>query len=351
MNYSKPKPTNPFLIQYRGRLIGTIICLFVVVIVLPTSIVLFFQEKEIESIMALDEGKADQVNASLAEKTFEVSVKRTETKEVEVVPLEQYVVSVVASEMPVDFEEEALKAQAVAARTYIVNHLLHLSNDEEIIITDTTEHQVYKNEAELKAQWGEDFYWKYEKVNEAVLATENEVITYESEPITPTFFSMSNGYTENAEDYWGNDLPYLKKVESKWEENHPNFVEQVVFTKAELNQALDLKIAENETPNIKMKRTDSERVDELVVDKETYTGKEVREKLNLRSNDFTIQQKNDHFIFTTKGFGHGVGMSQYGANGMALDGSTYEEILHYYYQNIAIEKIIDVAPTLFASIE
>lgn len=351
MNYSKPKPTNPFLIQYRGRLIGTIICLFVVVIVLPTSIVLFFQEKEIESIMALDEGKADEVKASLAEKTFEVSVKRTETKEVEVVPLEQYVVSVVASEMPVDFEEEALKAQAVAARTYIVNHLLHLSNDEEIIITDTTEHQVYKNEAELKAQWGEDFYWKYEKVNEAVLATENEVITYESEPITPTFFSMSNGYTENAEDYWGNDLPYLKKVESKWEENHPNFVEQVVFTKAELNQALDLKIAENETPNIKMKRTDSERVDELVVDKETYTGKEVREKLNLRSNDFTIQQKNDHFIFTTKGFGHGVGMSQYGANGMALDGSTYEEILHYYYQNIAIEKIIDVAPTLFASIE
>src|SRR5699024_8594459 len=120
------------------------------------------------------------------------------------------------AEMPADFEIEALKAQAVAARTYVVNHLVH-NNDEQAVMTDTTEHQVYKNEAELKDLWGSDYRWKMDKITNAVMATENEIITYNNEPITPTFFSMSNGYTEDAEAYWGNDLPYLKSVESKWE--------------------------------------------------------------------------------------------------------------------------------------
>lgn len=337
--------------NYRHAALTAIASMLFIMIVIPTIIVMLpnntKQMNEVKTEDVLQEASIQTIEKA----AFDVSVKRSKTDEIEVVPLEQYVVSVVASEMPADFEDEALKAQAVAARTYIVNHLLHQTDTEGNLITDTTEHQVYKNEAELKETWGEDFYWKFEKVNQAVLATENQIITHDSQPITPTFFSMSNGYTENAEDYWGNALPYLKQVESKWEETLPNFLEQKVFTKAELNQALGLAIPENQKTTIKMNRTDSERVDKIEFDDIVFTGKEIREKLVLRSNDFSIQQKNDHFVFTTKGFGHGVGMSQYGANGMALEGHSYEDILHYYYQNIELENIVDAAPALVATAE
>src|SRR5699024_10384039 len=199
--------------------------------------------------------------------------------------------------------------------------------------------------------WGNDFYWKIEKITEAVAATENKVITYNSEPITPTFFSMSNGFTEDAENYWGTALPYLKSVESKWEVNHPRFTEQKIFSIADVNEKLNMALTSHSTIPIQIKRTDSNRVSEIAFGGETFTGRDIREKLGLRSNDFTIQQKNNHFIFTTKGYGHGVGMSQYGANGMAQEGKTYEEILNHYYQDIEISTINEAAPTLVANYE
>src|SRR5699024_6437836 len=159
--------------------------------------------------------------------------------------------------------------------------------------------------------------------------TENLIITYENEPITPTFFSMSNGYTEDAQHYWGNELPYLKSVESKWEEDLPNFKTQEIFTRNEMNELLNIQLAHGKRVSINMKHTPSKRVREVQLSNHTFTGREIREKLNLRSTDFTIEQKNNHFIFTTKGYGHGVGMSQYGANGMAEEGKTYDEILSY----------------------
>src|SRR5699024_8216369 len=146
--------------------------------------------------------------------TVEVDVKRVDSGETEQVPLEEYVTSVVASEMPAEFEKEALKAQAIAARAYVENHLLHTDDDKDDAISDQTDAKVYLDKDELKRKWAKDFHWKLDKVTEAVAGTENEIITYEEEPITPTFFSMSNGYTEDAEDYWGNELPYLKSVDS-----------------------------------------------------------------------------------------------------------------------------------------
>lgn len=277
---------------------------------------------------------------------IEVSIQRSETEQIETIPLEQYVASVVASEMPAQFQIDALKAQAIAARTYIVNHLLH---DENEFISDTTEHQVYRNKTELQSLWGADFYWKWEKITRAVAETENLILTYEREPITPTFFSMSNGYTEDAEHYWGNELPYLKSVESKWEEELPNFKSQTIFTTAELNKQLQTNFTDGSSVPIKIKRTPSNRISEVQLADKRFSGRTIREKLNLRSTDFTIEQKNNHFIFTTKGYGHGVGMSQYGANGMAEEGKTYDEILTYYYQDIEITDISDGAPSLVAT--
>jgi len=157
---------------------------------------------------------------------------------------------------------------------------------------------------------------------------------------------MSNGYTEDAENYWGNPLPYLKSVESKWEENHPNFTEQTVFTTDEISSKLGVTLHPASAVPIKITRTKSNRVKELSLNGETFSGKDVREKLDLRSNDFSIEQRNEHFIFTTKGYGHGVGMSQHGANGMAEEGKTYEEILSHYYQDIEISTITEAAPAL-----
>ena len=323
--------------------IGISILMFIIILI-PTVIVMIptsspvTEENVVEVYEEEEQIELPQLN---------VSVERTETGEIEEVPLEKYVTSVVASEMPAEFEIEALKAQAIAARTYIVNHLLH-QEEEDVIVTDTVEHQVYKNNEELKTAWGSDFHWKMEKVQDAVKATENEIITYEEQPITPTFFSMSNGYTEDAENYWGNPLPYLKSVESKWEEDHPKFTEQIIFTIDEISSKLGVSLEVNSPIPMKIKRTESNRVSELTLNNETFTGKEVREKLGLRSNDFSIEQRNEHLIFTTKGYGHGVGMSQYGANGMAEEGRNYEDILTYYYQDIEINTITEAAPTLVA---
>lgn len=289
--------------------------------------------------------KQEEASIDMDENTLEVSIERAESEEVEKVPLEQYVISVVASEMPADFNEEALKAQSVAARTYIIQHL-NQQDDPEAIITDSTEHQVYKNEVELQEQWGEDFGWRMDKIKSAVLATEGEVITYNDEPITPTFFSMSNGYTEDAEAYWGNELPYLKSVESKWESELPNFQEQEIFSYDELSEKLDIPIQVGQKVDLSMSRTNSNRVAELKIDEQTFSGKDIREKLALRSSDFSIKQQNNHFVFTTKGYGHGVGMSQYGANGMAEDGKTYKNILNHYYQDVEINPLQEAAPTL-----
>lgn len=318
--------------------------MIILIIAVPTIIVkLPFGMTE--EIPTTPEEDTQQETIDKADDSVEVSIERADSTEVEKVPLEEYVISVVASEMPADFKEEALKAQAVAARTYIINHL-NQQDDPEAIVTDSTEHQVYKNTAELEEQWGEEFEWKMDKITSAVLATEGEVITYDDEPITPTFFSMSNGYTEDAEAYWGNELPYLKSVESKWEASHPNFKEQVIISFQDMSEKLDIPLQIGEQPALAMTRTESNRVKELKIDDATFTGKDIREKLGLRSNDFSIKQQNDHFIFTTKGYGHGVGMSQYGANGMAEDGKTYKNILNYYYQDVEINTLEDAAPTL-----
>lgn len=321
--------------QMKKALTFIAFCLFIIVLI--PSVIVFYPKEERHA----DVYEVEEVTEEAS--PIQVKVKRSQTGKVEEIPLENYVASVVASEMPAEFELEALKAQAIAARTYIVNHLLQ--KGEEDVITDTTEHQVFKSEAELKDHFAGDYEWKMQKVHEAVQATKDEIITYDKTPITPTFFSMSNGYTEDAENYWGNELPYLKSVESKWEEDLPNFTDQKIFTQQEVVEKLNVTQPLTEA-TMEIRRTNSNRVKELQIGDQAISGKEVREKLQLRSNDFTVKQKGEHYIFTTKGYGHGVGMSQYGANEMAKQGNDYKDILTHYYQDIAIEALAETVPTL-----
>ncbi|WP_245832933.1 stage II sporulation protein D [Oceanobacillus timonensis] len=280
---------------------------------------------------------------------FDISVMRVSNEEVENIPVEQYVAGVVSSEMPSEFEMEALKAQAVAARTFTVNFLLNGEKNDNYDLTDTTQHQVYKSEQELQEQWGPEYHEKMNKINQAVKETEGQIITYDSDPITASFFSTSNGYTENSEDYWEGEVAYLRSVESPWDEESPEFSMQTTLTVAEVSEALEIPLQDDKEIPMEVSHTDSGRVAEITVAGNAFTGPEFRDKLGLRSSDFTIEQSDGHLIFTTQGFGHGVGMSQFGANGMAAEGKDYNEIIHHYYTDVEISQIGEIAPALVSN--
>lgn len=335
--------------------------LILFILIIPTLIVVPFdkdsksesvpvekQEAQPAEAEADDADEDTEADAEPNESTISVAVMRTKSETVEDIPLESYVAGVVSSEMSPDFETEALKAQALAARTYIVDHLLHQEGGQESDVTDTTQHQVFKNDNELKKQWGSEYEENMGKITGAVEATKGEILTYKDAPIFPAFFSTSNGYTENSEDYWDDELPYLRSVESSWDEDSPKFLDQQTFTIDQIKEELAIDFSNQDPLDIEVARTDSKRVKEINIAGNALSGREVREKLGLQSSDFTIKQKNDHLIFTTKGFGHGIGMSQYGANSMAEQGKNYEDIVKYYYKDVEVNTVTDTAPTLVA---
>jgi stage II sporulation protein D len=272
-------------------------------------------------------------------KAVQVSVYRSQLAKTEKLPLEDYLVGVVAAEMPADFELEALKAQALTARTFIVKRM-NGPKDSSLpagaVITDTVDHQVYKNKAELQKLWGPDFNWKFNKITAAVRATSGQIITYGGQPITASFFSTSNGYTENSEDYWTNKFPYLRSVKNPWDLDSPKFLNQKVILVKDFEKKLGVSIKGRKSVGVFKSHTSGHRVKEVVVGGKTFTGREIREKLELKSSDFTWVKKGNYIVITTEGYGHGVGMSQYGANGMAKAGKTYQDIINFYYKGVTI---------------
>lgn len=324
------------------------VILLALTIVIPSLLVLPTSKKKEPSSL---EDEKFMVKNEISS-TTEVAVFRHQTETIESLPLEEYIIGVVASEMPADFEMEALKAQALAARTYVVQHLLRGEKDtlpDGADITDTINHQVYRNKEELKKLWGKDFEWKYNKIREAVLATEGEIITYDNFPITASFFSTSNGYTENSEEYWQNPIPYLKSVESPWDKEAPNFVSEKEFTVKEFEERLGIDLGDGSDLGTITARTTGKKVATVKIGGKTFTGREIRQLLDLRSTDFTWMRKGDKIIVTTKGYGHGVGMSQYGANGMAREGKNYREIIQHYYQNIDIDHVNSFVDKIYAT--
>lgn len=312
--------------------------LFVMVLMIPTLLVMPFTDK-VSGKLAEELQNKQQTQSSIPESPINVAVYRANKDVIENIPLEEYVVGVVASEMPAEFEEEALKAQALAARTFILKYLLageRIGAPEDADVTDTVNHQVYKGEEELKAIWKGDYEWKLAKVTEAVKATAGQILTYNNEPITASFFSTSNGKTENSEEYWQNEYPYLRSVDSPWDIDTPKFLKQVSLSVADFQNKLGVQLGSDGTVGKITARTTGNRVDTVEINGKQLTGREVREKLKLQSSDFSWERKGDNIVITTKGYGHGVGMSQYGANGMALEGKKHSDIVAHYYKGVEI---------------
>lgn len=254
-----------------------------------------------------------------------VHIKRQSGEEISV-PLEDYLIGVVSSEMSADFPLEALKAQAVAARTFVSKRNFR--------VDDTTASQVYQDDSQLKMVWGDNYDAHYEKIRKAVTETEGEIMTYQGEVITAAFFSSCNGYTNNAKDYWQNDAPYLRSVESPWDKEVTGVDQEVVYTASQLAQALNL--ASPVRYICVTERYENGYVKNVTIDDVTFSGRELREALQLRSSAFDITMDQDGIKITTHGFGHGIGMSQYGAWGMAEEGKSYREILMHYYSGVEI---------------
>ncbi|WP_057913727.1 stage II sporulation protein D [Peribacillus muralis] len=331
-------------------LMWIVLSTIIITLVVPSILVLGFSnspKKYIDASTSQDfvesTNSKDQTDKKSAEPSIDVSVYRTLTKEVEQIPLEEYVVGVVASEMPVSFELEALKAQSLAARTFLVRQMLSNSTinlPEGTDITDNTQfHQVFKNKKELASEWGKNYQSNISKVQKAVDATKGQIITYDEKPIDASFFSTSNGYTENSEDYWGNKTPYLKSVESPWDLQSPKFQNETTIQVPKFEELLGIKLDSDVNIGSVLSKSEGNRIKSFEINDKKYSGKTIRDKLKLHSSDFTIKREGSEVIIHTKGNGHGVGMSQYGANGLAQEGKNYQDIVHYYYQDITISSV------------
>lgn len=255
----------------------------------------------------------------------------------EKIPLETYITGVVAAEMPVSFKKEALKAQAIAARTYA----LKTTNYGKTAIAPTVARQVFYNEEQRKANWASNFLGNEKKIVEAINETKGQVLLYNNELITAMFHSTSNGKTESAYGYSGNNVPYLQSVASISDQASPKFDAEQEWTLAQWNKLWPVKWQPSDFNRIQLFYNDSGRVERLQLGNNVWTGREVRTILGIPSTDFTIifDTNTRKVHVKTQGYGHGVGMSQYGAEAMANEGKTAAEILHYYYQDIEIKKI------------
>ncbi|MCM3026781.1 stage II sporulation protein D [Bacillus safensis] len=326
-------------------MIWTIAGICIIILMIPTLLVLpTSQGKPAASQhVAAEPSVKKEVKGSvkLKQSPVAIPVYRSAHQQVENIPLEEYVIGVVASEMPADFEMEALKAQALAARTYIVRQMISdktVKSPKGSLVDDTQMFQVYKNKQELKKIWGKSYNWKLKKVTEAVASTQGKVLTYDEKPIDASFFSTSNGKTENAEAYWKNEIPYLKSVSSKWDEKSPKFQNKKTISVSEFQQKLGVTLTQQAQVGQIVERTPGNQVAKAVINGKTLSGRDIRESLGLHSADFTWERQGQQIVITTKGYGHGVGMSQYGAHYMAQAGKKVDAIVKHYYKGIQIES-------------
>ncbi len=257
----------------------------------------------------------------------------------------QYLKEVVSAEMPADFHEEALKAQAVAARTYLVNRRrvpatdIHKGAD---ICTDSTHCKAWMSESERRKSWGDMAEQNWQKIARAVEDTDGVIITYNGEPISAVFHSTSSGNTENAIDVWGGNIPYLVSVESPGDIASPKFASQKSYTLDEFK-----KLSEDNIKGLDWSKglfSDIERsaaggIINIKIGGVGIKGTEFRNIFSLRSTNAYINEENGRILISVKGYGHGVGMSQYGAKYLAMEGKDYIEILKIYYTGVDVKNV------------
>lgn len=245
-----------------------------------------------------------------------------------VLDLQDYLTGVLLAEMPVDFDMEALKAQAVVSRTYALRrNIVGKKHPQGAVCTESSCCQAYRSIEDFLSKGGTKEM--LQKMSSAVEKTRDQVLTYNGALIEATYFSCSGGRTEDALAVWGTDIPYLQAVDSPGEESATHFVDAVEFTVEEFAALLDISALNTNLGAVTY--TEGGGVATIMIGEKTFTGIQIRQKLGLRSTAFAMHTSGGRIYISTKGFGHRVGMSQYGAEAMAVRGNDYQKILYHYY--------------------
>ena len=308
------------------------------------------KDKEISNnVQQNDEENFAPKGASLLGEDLTVKVLHTKDNSIEEMKMDEYLLGVVSAEMPANFEEEALKAQAVVARTYTMYIIEHNSNKHEgaDICDNSACCQAWISKEDRFARWEEsERESNWDKIKEAVNSTSREVVTYNGEVIDAFFHSNSGGKTEEVSNVWGGaDLPYLQSVETAGEDGYSQYQSEAVFTKQEFENKMKEKHPEfiinyDESDCIKvLEYTQGNRVKTIKIGNLELSGVEVRSLLGLRSANFKTEINDNTIKFSVIGYGHGVGMSQTGADSMAKQGNNYEQIIKHYYTGVEITTL------------
>lgn len=298
----------------------------------------------------------NSVNIVNEEEKFEynnygtIKLLHSKTGDVEEIPIDEYLYGVVSAEMPADFEKEALKAQAIVARTYTIYKIQNKKHEDADLCDNSTCCQAWISKEDRLNKWEENVRESnWNKIKECVDETKGKIITYENEPINAFFHSNSGGKTEMPINVWGGSgFPYLQVVETAGEDNYLQYSSEVNLTNTELLNKLKEKYKNisidfsNDNDIEVLEYTESGRVKTVKFGNYNLSGVETRTLLGLKSTNFEISKVNGNIKFSVKGYGHGVGMSQTGADMMAKQGSTAEEIIMHFYTGVEIKNINDI---------
>lgn len=323
--------------------------MYVILLILMIFLVPILLTKKFDKVKEVVANEEKQEEAEYVYKSYgTIKLLHAATGQIEELPMDEYLLGVVSAEMPASYEQEALKAQAVVARTYTVYKIKNnAKHDGADICDDSKCCQAWISKDDRLAKWEENLrqeYWN--KIEQAVYETKGKVITYNGKVIDAFFHSNSGGKTENVSTVWGGaDLPYLQSVETAGESEYNQYASEVSFTKQEFENKMkqnhaDFQINYDEPECIKvLEYTQGNRVKTIKIGNLNLSGVEVRTILGLRSANFEVALNQDNINFSVKGYGHGVGMSQTGANTLAKEGKMYEEIIKHFYSGVEINDI------------
>ena len=289
--------------------------------------------KNVEKSVNTEHSNIDNtsVNNTTNSSVSEITVYRSNGSVINL-NMTDYLIGVVSSEMPASFNLEALKAQSVLARTYALK-----AKQTGKKLTDTVSTQSYIDMDQMKNKWGNSFNTYYNKIKNAVENTNGEYLSYNGNYIEALYHSTNNGKTESSLDVFGNYYPYLISVSSEYDKNASSYLRTINMPLDTISNKLGLNLNNNSVISI-LSYTDGGNIKEININGNNFSGKKVRELLGLRSADFDISISDNNANITTRGYGHGIGMSQYGANGMANAGYGYKDILSHYYPGTTLTK-------------
>lgn len=300
------------------------------------------------SVMKKPEAEAAATSAKAVSPQKEVSdtgifrISDSKTGAVTEMKANEYIFGVLAAEMPALYNDEALKAQAVASYTFACYRRAENKDKEYDLTTDFNTDQSFITEEKAREKWGDKADEYCNKLKNAIEEVENLAVTYDGKPILAVYHAVSSGKTEDCKNVWGGDYPYLKAIASPGDTLAPDYISKATFSEEEVKKKLSEKcVISGEPANYfkSLKRTSSGTVISAEVCGSTLSGSEIRALFSLRSSNFEVRCKDGEFCFTVYGYGHGVGMSQYGADYMAKQGSDFKEILLHYYSGCKVEKL------------